>query len=98
VYLPVLPNKNPAVFGVVIATKFWLYLTAMVYFLPTGILQHYVWMHLLTIFTVFIFYKLGKSDPGLIPKSSNINEIYRVKGGAGGREGGESGRRDLGTC
>lgn len=76
-----LPTKNPAVFGVVIATKFWLYFTAMLYYLRAGILVHYVWMHLLTFFTIFIMYKVSKSDPGLIPRSSNIHEIYRVSGG-----------------
>ena len=51
-YLPVMPNTTPIVFGVVLATKFWLYFTAMVYLLPAGILVHYWWLHEATFFSL----------------------------------------------
>ena len=80
VYLPVMPNNSPAVFGIVLGTKIWLYFTAMVFYYPTEVLVHYWWMHVALVVTLFVFYRVCKSDPGLIPRSNNPREIHRVSG------------------
>ncbi len=73
-----MPNTTPIVFGVVLATKFWLYFTAMVYLLPAGILVHYWWLHVATFFSLAVFYKACTSNPGLIHRSKNMQEVHRV--------------------
>ncbi len=82
VYLPVLPDNNPAAFGIVVGFKTQLYLTAMLVFYNTGILEHYIIMHLFLFFTLAVFYKTSKSDPGLIPRNTSIQEAHRVSAAA----------------
>ena len=78
VYLRVLPDNNPMAFGIVLGTKLWLYITAMGYFYPAGTLTHYVWMHVALFVTMGVFYRLTKSDPGLIPRCKSLQEAHRV--------------------
>ncbi len=58
--------------------KTQLYLTAMLVLARGGILEHYVVMHLFLFFTLALFYKTSKSDPGLIPRNTSIQEAHRV--------------------
>lgn len=78
IYLPVIPDTNPGAFGIVVGFKVQLYLTVVLVFLPEGILEHYIVMHLMLLVTLAVFYKTSKSDPGLIPRNTSMREAHRV--------------------
>ena len=73
-----LPDTNPGAFGIVVGFKVQLYLTAILVLLPTGVLEHYILMHVILFITLAVFYGTSKSDPGLIPRNTSIQEAHRV--------------------
>ena len=78
-YLPVHPDNPPVAFGLVIGTKFLIYVTAIYYGIPTGVIVHWVWLHVLLIVTLTVFYRTTLSDPGHIPKTTNPEQARRVR-------------------
>ena len=77
-YVPAYLETNPMAFGLVLGTKFLVYITALCLYVPAGTLVHYQWMNLTLVAALFIFYKTWKSDPGHILKCTNPSEAHRV--------------------
>ena len=78
-YLPVHPENPPVAFGLVIGTKLLIYVTALYYGIPTGVIVHWVWLHILLVVTLVVFYRTTLSDPGHIPKITNPEQARRVR-------------------
>lgn len=70
-YIP--GNANtPLPFGLVFATKFWLYLTSITVAFPLGVIHH-IWVFSLLTTSMFYFYwKTMVSDPGFVAKAPSI--------------------------
>jgi len=77
-YVPAYLETNPMAFGLVLGTKFLVYITALCLYVPAGTLVHYQWMNLTLVAALFIFYKTWKSDPGHILKCTNPSEAHRT--------------------
>ena len=77
-YVPAYLETNPMAFGLVLGTKFLVYITALCLYVPAGTLVHYQWMNLTLVAAMVIFYRTWKSDPGHIQKCTNPTEAHRV--------------------
>lgn len=77
-YIPVFIDSSPLVFGLVVATKFWIYGTLMLTCVRYGTLVHYYLLTAAFVAVNFVFYRAWKSDPGYIPKCSGQYEAFRT--------------------
>ena len=78
-YLPVLPDDPPIAFGLVVGTKLVIYVTALYYGIPAGVIVHYGWLHVLLVVTLVVFYRTMVSDPGHIPKTTDPQQARKVR-------------------
>ena len=62
-----------------VGTKLVIYVTALYYGIPAGVIVHYGWLHVLLVVTLVVFYRTMVSDPGHIPKTTDPQQARKVR-------------------
>lgn len=75
-YIPAAMESNPMTIGLVLGTKFWIYMTAT-YYVSIGVIYHSYTLFAMMSLLAFVYYKIYRSDPGFIPKCTSISEAHQ---------------------
>ncbi|KAL5502493.1 hypothetical protein EMCRGX_G009280 [Ephydatia muelleri] len=75
-YIPAAMESNPMTLGLVLGTKFWIYVTAT-YYVSIGVISHSYTLFAMMFLLAFVYYKMFRSDPGFIPRCSSVSEAHQ---------------------